>query len=199
MMLQKIFKKGKGDIVVINEDKINEVNGLLKEGYSLNKLDKENKLGCSRRAFCNNAKKLGYSFNKEGNKFILLGEREALEVTVKDTSKKSDEDKKIEKPKRSLTLEQLDFRLKKLEKLVLQGNTPVTQVDFSVDEAIITNHVWKYSLDSGPEKWAENIIREMDKFQRSDSYDQIKIAGFDIIETAHSMEKFYIDKGESRK
>ena len=46
---------------------------------------------------------------------------------------------------------------------------------------------------------AENIIREMDKFQRSDSYDQIKIAGFDIIETAHSMEKFYIDKGESRK
>lgn len=68
-----------------------------------------------------------------------------------------------------------------------------------VDEAIITNHVWKYSLDSGPEKWAENIIREMDKFQRSDSYDQIKIAGFDIIETAHSMEKFYIDKGESRK
>lgn len=141
-MLQKIFKKGKGDIVIISEEKINEINGLLREGYSLNKLDKENKLGCSRRAFCNNAKKLGYSFNKEENKFIFLGKREVVEAAVKDTAtKKPKEKKEVKEPKSSLTLEQLDLRLKKLEELVLQGNTPVTLDSFKLDKSVVSGEI----------------------------------------------------------
>ena len=81
-MLQKIFRKNKGVSMVIDKAKINEINGLLGEGYSLNRLDKENKLGCSRRAFCNNAKKIGNVYNKSNNKFVKLEARETEVIMI---------------------------------------------------------------------------------------------------------------------
>lgn len=69
--------------------------------------------------------------------------------------------------------------------------------DGIVDEAVITNHVWKYSLDLGAEKWAENIVKTVRQFQRTDSYEQIKKAGFDVVETARNIETFYLKKAEA--
>lgn len=151
MVLRNIFKRTKVGNMVMNEEKVVEINKLIGEGYSLNKLDKEGKLGCSRKTFCRNVKKLGYKFSKDDNKFILFGDRESAEIIIKDTAPKEDVKKLKNEHKESsdksdgaITLEQLDIRLKKLEDMVLQSVTSVTQVAqecFIIDERIFTGGV----------------------------------------------------------
>lgn len=131
-MLQLIFGKSKG-VEDLNEEKLKEIINYLSQGASLNKLDKDGVLGCSRRAFCNQAKKLGYIFDKDIKNFIknndapidvtpvaakttkkikepIIEPRNSTEQTIKLT---------VEEP---LTLESLDARLKILEQQMQHNN-----------------------------------------------------------------------------
>lgn len=62
------------------------------------------------------------------------------------------------------------------------------------DEAIVTQNVWKYSTGLEAAVWAENIMCQMEVFQRADTNGQIRKSGFDIFETAQRMQQFYLDK-----
>lgn len=135
IMLQLFFLKLKGVVEKMNEEKLKEINEYLKQGASLNKLDANGVLGCSRRAFCNQAKKLGYIFDKDIKSFI-----KSNDITVEITTAEAKSTRKIKEPtieprnsaeqtikstEEVLTLESLDARLKVLEQQMQHNNSNV--------------------------------------------------------------------------
>lgn len=59
-------------------------------------------------------------------------------------------------------------------------------------EAIVTNHVWQWNLEWGDEKWAINIMKILNKFQRIDSQKNILDAKYDIKNVAKDLQSFYL-------
>lgn len=62
-----------------------------------------------------------------------------------------------------------------------------------VKDSIITKNVWRYPLEWGPEKWAENILQIVDKFIRGDTRQNIIDAHFDIRDTVEEIQRFYLE------
>lgn len=58
----------------------------------------------------------------------------------------------------------------------------------------VTDHVHYYSLKWGSKKWAENIFRELSKYERKDCSCELYEKGFDIKSVARDLQKFYITK-----
>lgn len=79
------------------EEKILEVNKLLKQGYSLNQLDKENLLGYSRRAFSNKAKDIGYTYDRSEKQFIKVEDVTSVTSSVTETTQSKEKESEIKK------------------------------------------------------------------------------------------------------
>lgn len=127
----------------MNEEKIFEVNQLLSDGASLNQLDKNGQLGCSRKAFKNRALKIGYIYNDTLKQFVKndtvtlnntdVTHKKSIPKNIKIKPSQEDNSKKL-----LLKLNDLEKRLKYLEDLVLQNNTLVTH-----DTALVLNPLVK--------------------------------------------------------
>ena len=61
------------------------------------------------------------------------------------------------------------------------------------DEAILTDNVWRYSLEWDAERWADKIINELQNFDRKDTSEKVIRAGYDVFENAKLLEQFYVD------
>lgn len=121
-------------ICKINIDDIKEVNRKLKEGESLNSLDKNGTLKMSRKAFKNNALKLGYFYNRELNLFIC--DKNVTPVTqIKSKEKTPNADEKDK------AIEDILERLKILEEKVLHNNTFVTPNQFILDSRTLSTDI----------------------------------------------------------
>lgn len=59
-------------------------------------------------------------------------------------------------------------------------------------EVRITNLVEYMSFDEGPEKWAEEILRDMD-YKRRDTYKEIVDSGFDVKSSVRTLENLYLE------
>lgn len=55
----------------------------------------------------------------------------------------------------------------------------------------ITGNVKVVALEDSPEKWADRVLEYVRTFERKDTFDKIKKAGFDIQENAKWLEAFY--------
>ncbi|MDM0987642.1 hypothetical protein [Clostridium perfringens] len=121
-------------ICKINIDDIKEVNRKLKEGESLNSLDKNGTLKMSRKAFKNNAIKLGYFYNRELNLFIC--DKNVTPVTqIKSKEKTPNADEKDK------AIEDILERLEILEEKVLHNNTSVTPNQFILDSRTLSTDI----------------------------------------------------------
>lgn len=56
----------------------------------------------------------------------------------------------------------------------------------------ITGNVKVVELDDGPEKWADVVMEYVKGFERKDTFEKVKAAGFDIRENAKWLEEFYV-------
>ncbi len=68
--------------------------------------------------------------------------------------------------------------------------------DGLVSETIITKNAWRYSLQDSADVWAENILRETETFQRTDTQQDVIRAQFDICSTAEALQTFYLEHAE---
>lgn len=59
-------------------------------------------------------------------------------------------------------------------------------------EAIMTENVWRYSLDAGAEKWAKSIVDVVQCYERKDTKKYIEQKKFDIKGITAELEKFYL-------
>lgn len=59
------------------------------------------------------------------------------------------------------------------------------------DEAILTKNVWRYSLNLSAEKWAAEILKRLEIFERKDTTKEVVEAGYDAAHTAKLLENFY--------
>lgn len=64
-------------------------------------------------------------------------------------------------------------------------------------DCMITNLVEKKPLSDGAESWANKAI-ELSQMTRRNTYEEIKSAGFDIIENAEKLSNFYIKQWEEK-
>ena len=71
---------------------------------------------------------------------------------------------------------------------------PVLMTDVIADETVVTGNVTKFSLTRSAEEWADKALDITGSFDRCDVSDQVKKAGFDIIDTAQRLQAFYIDR-----
>lgn len=71
---------------------------------------------------------------------------------------------------------------------------PALISDVIADETVVTDNVTKFSLNQSAEAWAKKALEITGSFTRRDVSDQVKKAGFDIIDTAQRLQAFYIDK-----
>lgn len=113
------------DEITLTPEKITEINALLLQGYSLTKLEKENKLfGYSRRAFSRRAEKLGYEFDKTSNQLVQHQEtsNNTSEVNVSPINNHDSKYAELEK------------RIQKLEDLILSNNT--IPANFTLDDTL---------------------------------------------------------------
>ena len=60
------------------------------------------------------------------------------------------------------------------------------------DEAILTDHCWKLSLNENAQEWELFIKRKMMRFERIDSSEEIIKAEYDIGVTADKLQNFYL-------
>jgi glycosyltransferase involved in cell wall biosynthesis len=60
----------------------------------------------------------------------------------------------------------------------------------------ITGNVKVVALEDAPSKWADVVLDFVKKFERKDTFDKIKKAGFDIKENAKWLEEFYREEVE---
>lgn len=134
-----LFKKKKGGDNMEVED-IVKINNLLLEGHSLNSLDKNKVLGCSRRAFCNRAKKLGFIFSQK-DKIFIKEDRISKEITVTKKTKKNTANNHKSVTKEMEKIAELEERLKLLEDLVLHSNSNVPQHDFKLAEELLNTKI----------------------------------------------------------
>lgn len=75
---------------------------------------------------------------------------------------------------------------------------PVLASDTIPQETNITKNIKYLSLDEGIEKWSAAIGQSIDGFQRTDVYNAIVEAGYDISQSANELESFYIKKVKER-
>jgi glycosyltransferase involved in cell wall biosynthesis len=69
---------------------------------------------------------------------------------------------------------------------------PCLLSDRVASETAITDLVSFEPLNNTPEQWSNAIERKMDGFERKNSEEKIKEAGYDIHENAHILEKIYL-------
>ncbi|MDV4152730.1 hypothetical protein R0131_18025 [Clostridium sp. AL.422] len=144
----------------MDENKIIEVNELLKKGYSLNQLEKDKILECSRKAFKNRAAKINYQYDDNIKQFIKISNTISVtnsnsninsntnsnSVTNSNTEvtlRKSKEAIIKNTKETDLILQSLEERIKALESIVLQNNTKVTPDTFTIElkKDIITRSI----------------------------------------------------------
>ena len=72
--------------------------------------------------------------------------------------------------------------------------------DMVSDECMITDHIWKVPLYSDALCWYEKIQEYSNLYVRKNEYNNIKKSGYDIIDNAMQLQKFYIraNNGEER-
>ncbi|EPB8257228.1 hypothetical protein ACRTGI_003054 [Clostridium perfringens] len=121
-------------ICKINIDDIKEVNRKLKEGESLNSLDKNGTLKMSRKAFKNNAIKLGYFYNRELNLFIC-------DKNVTPVTQIKSKEKTTNAAEKDKAIEDILERLEILEEKVLHNNTSVTPNQFILDSRTLSTDI----------------------------------------------------------
>lgn len=71
--------------------------------------------------------------------------------------------------------------------------------DVISDQSVITPFVYKMSLNDNVEKWADYILDNKKNLKKSDTYEMIKKAGFDIKENAKWLEEFYLNEYKKSK
>ena len=106
--------------VNVDVDLINKINSeLAKEDKkeSLNTLESSGALGCSRKTFVKKAKELGYSLDRNTNQFVKVSSDVTLSV--------ADDEQVTRRITPSVTIEELDKRLKIVEEM-LSSNTNIT-------------------------------------------------------------------------
>ena len=134
MLLNFLIRGDMMAICKINIDDIREINKRLEEGESLNSLDKNGTLKMSRKAFKNNAIKLGYFYNRELNLFVC--DENVTPVTpIKSKEKTSNADEKDK------VIKDILERLKILEEKVLHNNTSVTPNQFILDSRTLSTDI----------------------------------------------------------
>ena len=103
--------------VNVDVDLINKINIELNKGESLNTLESSGALGCVRKTFVKKAKELGYKLDRNINQFV--------KVTSDVTSSVADDEQVTLQITPSVTIEELDRRLKIVEEM-LSSNTNIT-------------------------------------------------------------------------
>lgn len=63
----------------------------------------------------------------------------------------------------------------------------------------ITGNVKVIALKESPKVWADKVLEFVDGFERKDTWEMIRKAGFDIQENARWLEEFYVEALEKRK
>lgn len=71
--------------------------------------------------------------------------------------------------------------------------------DSITDEVKITNLVEFISLEKSPEFWAEKVLQYANGYERKDTSQQIKKAGYDVQENACWLENFYLNAIQTGK
>ena len=61
------------------------------------------------------------------------------------------------------------------------------------NEAIVSNHVWRYSLELSSREWAQQIEEILKTYERKDGRDQVIEAGYDVKNTAENLQRFYLE------
>jgi len=61
------------------------------------------------------------------------------------------------------------------------------------DESRVTEQIKYLSLSLSPKVWAEEILNELDGYNRSDNHILIKNAGYDITSTVKTIQKLYLN------
>ena len=64
------------------------------------------------------------------------------------------------------------------------------------NEAIVSEHVWRYSLDDTAKEWAHNIEEVMSRFERKDGRGSVTEAGYDAKSIAEWLQTFYLEKAK---
>lgn len=67
------------------------------------------------------------------------------------------------------------------------------------DEAIITGNVWRYPLNWTPEKWADEIINQLNTFNRKDEIQAVIDSGYDAEQVAETLTQFYRTCRQTKK
>lgn len=65
-------------------------------------------------------------------------------------------------------------------------------------EVIITDQVYRLSLQRSPAKWAEYILKKSRSYQRKDSVGAVNDAGYDIMSNVKKLESFYLEVQNSK-
>ena len=61
------------------------------------------------------------------------------------------------------------------------------------DECIVTKGlIEKISLNTSPKIWAQKIV-DKKNFQRTDTRNELKMAGYDIVESSKQLENYYLN------
>lgn len=60
-------------------------------------------------------------------------------------------------------------------------------------EIELTNLVERCSLSDSPEKWADKILQYENGYERRNTYNELKSAGYDIKDTAKKLQEFYLE------
>ena len=189
MLLQKLFKslKGKEDNDVkekekeIPESKIYEITEFLKSGKSLNKMDKEGILECSRKAFKNRAEKIGYYYSSEHNLFIKLGEVIPTTTEVLPRANKEIEIKKDNDDLKPI-LERLETLELQVKELILGREKETPTSDFEANFEPLNGDIVLKSIKVNAEIYKEfNELLES-KFKASKKQDIISYAFKEFIE-----------------
>ena len=66
--------------------------------------------------------------------------------------------------------------------------------DTITEEVIATQRVEMLSLKKSPEHWAERILEYEEGYERRETRQEIRTAGYDVMDTAKWLEKFYLDE-----
>jgi glycosyltransferase involved in cell wall biosynthesis len=65
--------------------------------------------------------------------------------------------------------------------------------DTITQQVILTDLVVQLSLKESPNRWAEKLISNAEKYERKNTYQEIKNKGFDVKEEAKRIQNFYLE------
>ena len=121
------------DNINVTSDVIANVNRLLKQGKSLNQLDKTPALlNLSRKAFRNRAMKANYIFNQDTRQFEL--KNKDIEITPDSTDVSSNNIKETQNNTDKKIIKDLLHRIEKLESIVLSPDNAIS--NFKLDDRV---------------------------------------------------------------